>query len=479
MTKSKNKPTINIIGNCGDEVTGSIIQVLTSKGTSILLDCGYTQGGTVAEDYRANHNAFNQIDLGEVKYCFLLHQHGDHIFGTPRAVSLGMKAKIITNPISAKIMKPMLFDCAFINRANSITLTKQVKKDISPLFVEDDVYDMLNNTYEYEFGEIHKLDEEISFRLLKNSHIIGASSLELFMKDDSGHQYKLFYSSDLGNTAIPNRPYLSEMEYCRNANISIFESTYGDREEQITKKDRKLEEKLLKDKIVEYCLGKQGNVLIPTFSLARSQEVMTILYDLFKDDERFNKVDFIVDSSLTKKVTKVYTEILENEELERFNNVLTWKNLKMITDFNKETTVVLRDKSPKVIISSSGFGDNGHAKEYIKQYITKKNACLIFCGYASENSLSGKLRKETRSINIDKKPYEKNAEILVLKSFSSHMQKNQLVDYICQINTEKVILVHGSKEAKESLKNSCEEKLSQMNKTTNIIVGKKNMKISI
>jgi len=479
MSKNKNKPTVNIIGNCGDSVTGSIIQVLTGKGTSILLDCGFTQGEGVGEDYRMNHNAFNQIDVSKVKYCFLLHQHGDHIFATPRAIALGMKAKIITNSKCAKIMKPMLLDCAFINKTNSIYLTKRTKKDIQPLFLEENVHEMLDCTYEYEFGEIHELDDEISFKLLKNSHIIGASSLELYIKDDSGHQYKIFYSSDLGNTAIPNRPYLSEMEYCRNANIAIFESTYGDREEQITKKDRKTEEQILKDKIIEYCIEKQGVCLIPTFSMARSQEIMTLMYDLFKDDSRFNKIDFIVDSRLTKSVTKVYTEVLEGEELNRFNNVLAWQNLKMISDFNKETLVVLSDKSPKVIISSSGFGDNGHAKQYIKQYVNKKNACLIFCGYASPNSLSGKLRNEKHAIDIDKKPYEKIAEIMVLKSFSSHMQKKQLVDYISSINCEKVILVHGQTEAKESLKKSCEEKLSQMNKTTNVIVGKKDMIVTL
>lgn len=480
MNKKKNKtPIIQLIGNNATEVTGSIILVTTVKGTKILLECGMVQGGTVEEDYRINANALNQLDLSEIKYCFLAHAHSDHVLLTPRAVRHGLQAKIITTPATAKIMTELLSDGAFVNKRNAEYLTTQYKREILPLFTIEDVSEMLNHTYEYGFDEIYQLDDEISFKFLRNSHVLGASSIELYIKDESSKIYKIFYSSDLGNTAIPDRPYLSEIEYCRSCNCAIFESTYGDRDTQITKYDRKRELQMMKQEIIDTCLEKRGNVLIPCFSFSRSQEIMTILHDMLSEDERFNKIDIIVDSRLTKNITNVYTKILEEEEKECFDKVLAWKNLKIISDYNTETTQVLIDKNPKVIISSSGFCDFGHVKEYIKRYIVHKNNTIIFCGYTSERSLAGKLRKETNSVTIDKKAYSKKAKIISLESFSSHMQKKQLIDYIASINTDKVILVHGDKDAKLSLKTSVEEKLKEMNKTTNIIVGQKNLKVSL
>jgi metallo-beta-lactamase family protein len=480
MSKKKNKaPIIQLIGNNATEVTGSIILVTTTKGTKILLECGMVQGGSVEEDYRINANALNQLDLNEIKYCFLAHSHSDHVLLTPMAVKHGMDAKIITTPASAKIMTELLRDGAFVNQRNAEYLTTQYKRQIPPLFTPDDVSEMLNRTYEYGFDEIHQLDDEISFKFLRNSHVLGASSIELYIKDESSRVYKIFYSSDLGNTAIPNRPYLSEMEYCRSANCAIFESTYGDRDTQITKHDREKELQMLKKEIVDTCISKKGNVLIPCFSFSRSQEMMTVLFDMLNEDERFNKIDVVVDSRLTKNITNAYTKVLEDEDKERFDEVLAWENLKIISDYNTETTQALADKNPKIVISSSGFCDFGHVKEYVKRYVTHKNNTIIFCGYTSERSLAGKLRKDTNSVTIDKKAYPKKAKIISLESFSSHMQKKQLVDYICSMNTDKVILVHGDKEAKQSLKESVEVKLKQMNKTTNVIVGQKSLKVSL
>lgn len=475
--KNKNKnPQIKLIGNNAVDVTGSMILVTTSKGTQILLECGMIQGDrTVEEEYRANTNALNKIDLEKIKYLFLMHSHGDHIMLCPRAVAEGMNGKIITTPISAKISKELWLDGAFINQRNAEYLSKRYKSNILPLYTINDVYNTLNNVYEYGYDEIYELDDEISFQFLRNSHVIGASSLELYIKDDSGRKHKLYYSSDLGNTAISNRPYLSDMEYCKSANLAIFESTYGCRDKQIANKDRIEEIKQIEEIITRHCIKYKSKVIIPCFSFSRTQEIMTILYQIFKDNKKFNDIDFVVDSRLTKNIIKVYTEVLQGEDKELFDKVLAWKNFKIISDYQKETTKVLNDKKPKVIISSSGFCEAGHVRDYIKQYVGDERNALIFCGYASQQSLGGRLRSDTKTITIDNKAYNKRIRVYVLESFSSHMQKMQLVDTICGINCEKVILVHGSEEAKESLKQACDEKLSKMCKTTKVVVGQKRL----
>lgn len=475
--KNKNKnPQIKLIGNNAVDVTGSMTLVTTSKGTQILLECGMIQGDrTVEEEYRENANALTKLDLDKIKYCFLMHPHGDHGLLYPRAVAWGMTAKIITTPISAKIIKELWLDGAFINQRNSEYLSKKYKRDMPPLYTIEDVYNTLNNVYEYDYNEIYELDDEVSFCFLKNSHVLGASSLELYIKDDSGRKHKLFYSSDLGNTAIKNRPYLSDMEYCRNANLCVFESTYGDREKQITKKDRVEELKQIEDIITKHCIEYKSKVIIPCFSFSRTQEIMTVLYQIFKDDEKFKDIDFVVDSRLTKNINKVYSEVLTGEDKKLFDEVLSWKNFKIISDYQSETTKVLSDRKPMVIISSSGFCEAGHIRSYLAKYVSNDKCGLIFCGYASNQSLGGRLRSDTKTISIDNRVYNKRIKVYVLESFSSHMQKQQLIDYICGINTEKVVLVHGSESAKQNLKQACDEKLSKICKTAKIVIGQKNL----
>lgn len=483
MASKKNKaPTIELIGKNSEQVTGSIILVTTNKGTQILLEAGMVQGGTIEEDYRDNSNCFNGIDVSKVKCLFINHSHTDHCAMTPMAIRLGMKAKIIMNHQTAKITHPLLKDSAFINEKNAEYLTDKYNKQFYPLFSESNVEDMYDYVYEYEAGEIHKLDEEISFKFLKNNHVLGATSLELFIRDTEANKtYKIFYSSDLGNVAIANRPYLDELEYNKTTNLAIFESTYGDREEHLTKKDRKKEIELIKKEITDCCIKNGHTVILPCFSFSRSQEIMTILYQIFKDDEQFNDIDFIVDSRLTKEIIKVYEEVLEGDDKELFKEVLSWKNFKIISDFKKETSLVLRSRKAKVIISSSGMISAGHSVEYVKNYIEDELSTIIFVGYASENTLAGKLRqdKDTIVIEKNKKPYKKKIRIVTLKTFSSHMQRRDLINYICSINCDKVILVHGDEDAKLSLKEGCREELSKRNKTTNIIVSQRGMKVSL
>ncbi len=480
--KKIKKPTIQLVGNNATDVTGSIILVTTMSGKQVLFECGGIQGGTVEEDYRANMNSLNSVDAENVDYIFIAHNHYDHLGMLPRVIDLGFKGKIITTKQTARLMKPLLLDSCFIGKKNAEYMSQKYKRNLPPLYEEKDVYSTLSHTYEYGFDDIHKLDDEISFKLLRNSHVLGACSIELFIRDnESNKTYKISYTSDLGNVSIPNRPYLSEMEYTKTSNIHISESTYGNREECYTKKDRKQEIELIKEEITNCCIKNKGTLICPCFSFARSQEMITIMYQLFKNDKRFEDIDFIVDSKLTKEITKIYTEILEEEDKELFNEVLSWKNFKIISDFKTETTEVLKDRRPKVVISSSGFCEAGHVVEYIRQYLEDEKNTILFCGYASERSLAGRLRKDTKTIVIDKnkKPYKKKAKIITLKTFSSHMQRKELINYICSVNCDKVILVHGSQEAKESLKDGCREELSKRNKTTNVVCGQKNMKISL
>lgn len=468
MSKRKDKIKIRFLGQNSYGVTGSLTLV-EYKNKSILLECGLFQEGTVLENYYINKDAFKGFNPKDIDYCFVEHCHIDHSGLLPRLVKNGFKGKIITTHISANILKPLLTDSAYIHKKDADYLYRKKSMDIEPLYTEEDVQNTFNYIYEYGYNEVFQLDDVVSFKFLHNCHLIGASQLELFIKKDSGLIEKILYTSDLGNSIL-HKPFVYETEYCTKASVAIFESTYGLKERSISKKDREKDIEKIKSIITETVLVNKSCVLIPSFSLDRSQFIMKILYDLFKDTD----LQVVVDSPLTKKITDCYLEVLQGENKKTIEEVVNWKNIRFITD-KDDSRACITDGKPKVVVSASGFLDKGRSINYLKQFLPNEKAVVLFVGYMPQNSLAYKIKngKGQKTISIEGKPYKNKANIYALKSFSSHLQHEQLVDYIKGMNVAKVYLVHGDIGAKKELKSALEEELSKIGKTTKIICTNK------
>lgn len=475
---AKEKVKISFIGNNAIGVTGSLTLV-EYKSIKILLDCGLKQGGGILEDYKANKNAFKKIKAENIDYVFLSHAHIDHSSLIGKLTKEGFKGKIISTHITAELLKPLLMDSAFINEKDSEYLSLKNKVKIEPLYNEDDVREALNLIWEYDYNILYKLDENISFKLLKNSHIIGACQIELFIKDESGYVNKILYTGDLGNTKF-KKPYVEKMDYAKTADIVICESTYGNRNIQLDKKDRLEDLSKIYNTIKEVVIKDSGQILIPCFSLDRSQFLLTILYDLFNEENDFEDVQVIVDSPLTKKITDIYLQNLKGIELEKFKKITEWKNVRFITD-SDSSKLSVADKKKKIVISASGFLDKGRSKYYLQKYLPNEKNALLFVGYASPNSLAGRIKGQNvkKSIMIDGNHYKNACKIINVNSFSSHMQKGQIVDYLKSINCSKICLVHGDSEAKISLKETLEEELRVIGKTTNVCISEKDTSITL
>lgn len=477
--KKKNKQGIllHFIGNNAKGVTGSCIYGECDNGFKFLLECGGCQEGTILENYRNNLNLVNQIKFEEIDIIFIEHSHIDHSMLVPVAITKGFKGRIICTCETKELLYPLWEDCSHIMESDCKYLTTKKGYTIEPFYLLPNVIDTMKYIDVYETSKIHNLTDNISFKLLKNNHILGACQLELYYKDNSSHLHKLLYTSDLGNTVV-DKHYVSDIEYAKTANIAIFESTYGKVDRTITKQDRQEDMRNLKETIENTLFNKHGVAVMPCFSMDRSQNIITYLYELFKDDKRFENIPIILDGRLTTKITEVYEKVLNDTDKKKFEEVLNWKNLKIINDY-KDTRCVMGYQEPQIILSSSGFATNGHIKEYIKKYIVHKNNTIIFSGYASPSSLSGRLREVGKKyIRIDNGNYKFNCDILVLKSMSSHMQQEQLVSYMKNMNiSDEIILVHGDKESRNELKEVATQELSKCDKTTRISIAQKGMKI--
>jgi metallo-beta-lactamase family protein len=230
--KKENEAKLYFIGGNSTNVTGSCIygEFLNYK---FLLELGGVQDGSTESNYINNNKLINRIDFENIDFIFLNHFHQDHTMLVPVAVSRGFKGKIITNHETASLLETLWEDSHHVIKddVNFLRTSKGVKA--KPFYSYEDIQKTMNCIFEYEVNTIHKLNENVSFRLLRNNHVLGSTSLELFLKDNSSKVHKLFYSSDVGSTTVDKYFVYDEVDVCKNADIVIHESTYSSSERRV------------------------------------------------------------------------------------------------------------------------------------------------------------------------------------------------------------------------------------------------------
>ena len=479
--KHKNRVIVTALGNSMEEVTGSCfaIEYTLDNGNRdlVLLECGAVQTNVVLDDYISNKKMVENIPFNLASHIFIMHSHSDHIGLLPACATRGFNGKIVTNFENEQIMKPMLLDASFIHGRNVTSLNNRGKK-YETLFDESDVYSTLAKVESYDENEIIKLNSNLSFRFLPNNHCVGASQLELFIKKPSGRVIKIGYTSDLGsNLNQKYRPYAKDRVDINKCNLAIFESTYGENGRSFTKKQA--DEEMVKFKeLIEDTISRKHRILIPTFSFDRAQSIMTFMYDTFKDDPNFKNVKFIVDSRLLNEINNTYRLILDGEKLDKWNEVMNWKNFVYVEEF-KKTEIFASDKdNPAVIISSSGMMSAGHVTTYAKYLLPRQGDVIAFIGYCSPNTIGGKIQRGDKSILIDNVKVQVRCKVVVFHSFTGHAQQSELIQYMKNINCDHIYLHHGSQTAKDDLKFNAEEAFLFSNISKKIhIINKRNNQI--
>ena len=465
IKKQKNKSSkISFVDEyAAENVTGSLVYIQTPHH-KLLLDAGFVQSNDMEEDYRRNSRNFKEFKIKEIDYLFLTHTHGDHIFLAPYLYKRGCKAETIIPKDTSLILKLMLENCCGINEKEARYLTRKNSKSYSPIFNEQDIEQLFDHIKECEISELIKIDDELSFRFIPSGHLLRGCQLELYITVGN-HTKKILYTSDLGNSKL--KQYFTEsFEAVEKANYVIGECTYGDKPElKIRGKERRLEEKYLKELIYSQIIDKHGKLLIPSFSQNRTPTIAYLIYKIFKDiDINF---DVYIDSPLSINLFKATEQILTEDELIEFQNLLNWKHLKLINGI-EESFALMRSQESGIIISSSGMCNHGRVKEHLKYILPNANASILLIGYAGEGTIADKIKKN-KIIEIDKESYEIDCNVYSLKTMSSHMSFEELIEYYSNIHCEKIFLHHGSKKAKDIIKEKLEKEFIKECKTTAVV----------
>ena len=476
MAKKKIKKDIDgifFVGYSAIDVTGSCYYI-KFNGKKILLECGLHQETDYLKSYKINSWKF-KFKPSEIDYIFVTHPHIDHIGLIPRLYKEGCKARIIMTHKTAVIADALLRNCAFILHEESRIISKRCKRDYSPIYSLDDVEKTLDFFYEYDdYNTSYALDECVSFEWLRNSHCVGAAQLYLTLTSPQKCR-RILYTGDIGSFNTKNH-YVRNSEICNQfADYVLMESTYGDAK-RTTKKTRDFDMEHLRV-AVNTTLERKGTVVMPAFSFSRTQEILTALYEIYHEDKDF-KTEIIIDSMLSCEISELYHEILDDKDLKLWRKVSSWENVRFISEKEKSQDCV-KNHTPKIVISSSGFCTNGRIISYLQEYLRDRNSMIIFSGFVGDSPdyLSYRIKNYSgnKTININKKPIPNKADCISLSTYSSHANHDELVGYGSNLNTNMLVLIHGSKEAKENLAQDLKESISKNNKTYRVRISEKDM----
>lgn len=473
MSKTKDKIRVSFVGKNSDDVTGSMI-LIEMKEHKILLEAGLYQSNNIKEDYKINSRRLD-FKPSEIDYIFINHCHIDHIGLLPRLYAEGCKATVIAPKGSAALFSIMGMDSAHIIGKDCETLQRKYGISARPFYTGDDVQNCLHYFTEYATEHQIALNDAITFNLVPSGHIINSVQLELWLTQGN-KTHKILYTSDLGNMSIP-KFYSGTLKPVQKANLVIAESTYAEQVRSAKMKERDKDLEKIKTVIDTACLDNKRRVLIPVFSLDRCQNLLTYLYDLYGKDESFD-VPVIIDSPLTVKISRLYFELLGEEDLKKYEEVMSWSNIHMLEAYEDSQTWMSK-KGPAVILSASGMMQAGRSRQWAKTLLPDPLSHILFVGYSSEGSLSSKIKegKKQKTITIDGKAIPNRCGITNLMSFSSHIQYADMIKYYSDINSEKIALVHGNFKAKCGFAKELQEEISRKNKTSKVVVINKTTEI--
>lgn len=424
-------------------VTGSKHLITLSSGKKLLLDCGFFQGRGAETD---EMNRRFHFAPGEIDFLILSHAHIDHSGNIPNLVKQGYKGKIHCTPATKDLCAIMLADTAhiqendlkYINRARE----NKGKDPIQPIYTLKDVEDAMMQFVTIPYRKNYRINEEIQVLFTDSGHILGAAGVNLTIKENE-ETTRLFFSGDIGR---PTDKILKAPEPFPQADYIICESTYGNRLHESPEKT----ENRLQEIITETCVLNKGKIIIPAFSLGRTQEIVYALNNL-KNSGKLPALKVFVDSPLSISATGImrnHPECFNNEMIESLrkdSDPFGFENLTYVQ--SAEESKKLNDlKGPCIIISASGMAEAGRIKHHIKNNVADPKNTILIVGYCTPSSLGGRLASGMKEISIFGKAYEVKARVEVMNSFSAHADYNEMLDYLsCQdpAQVKKIFLVHG------------------------------------
>ena len=480
MGKKNYNIEIEELGGACVGVTGSCTVITyyneeLNERRNIILEMGLIQGEQdVYLQYLDNAKMLQHITreiLEKADYIALSHPHADHCCNLPHAnTKNGFNGAIISSHKTLEISKKLIADSVYIHERNIEQIKNGSGKKVKPLYTEQDMHDMFSKMEAVEVGVKIPLNKNVTIQLHTNNHSVGSVGISLWIRKPNNQIKHILYSGDMGsNHNFKYNYFTDEYNLPNKCNVFISEATYWEKGRSFNEKIADAQRKEFKDYLMSSL--KQGKrVLICTFAYNRSQQLMQQLYDWFAQDESFT-YPIVIDGFLTNKINDTFGNILEGEDRERWNKTMNWSKFK----FNREypsTLATLSERTSGIYICSSGFLTAGRSITYLQTMLGNSNDCVVSIGYCGEEGSKGwqVFDSEQNTVTIgsgkDKKVIFKRAECKKFSSFSSHIQRDELLKIWANMNCEQIIVHHS--ECDEEFIKEAREYLKDRNKTTKI-----------
>lgn len=440
-----------------DGVTGSAYILETSSAT-ILLECGLIQGSRKAEE--VNRAAF-PFEIDKLDAVVLSHAHLDHSGRIPKLVAEGYRGPVyMTNP-TRELLDIMLKDSAFLSMRDAEWENRRRqrsgRKKIEPLYTLEDVEAALPLCNGVAYDQHREIAEGVVIRYRDAGHILGSAIVEVFISEQ-GVERKLVFSGDLGNSSAA---LLRDPQLVASADVLLLESTYGDRDH------RPMEDTLTEfEGIIEQASENGGNILIPSFAIGRTQEIIFRLGEMYQQG-RLRQQAIFLDSPMAISATEVYQryqKLFNHEDkstighahkgtLETFLPVLRFSRS------TEESMAINRIEAGAIIIAGSGMCTGGRIRHHLKHNLWRRNAHVLIVGYQAFGTTGRKLVDGAKSLKLAGEDIVVKAQIHTLGGFSAHAGQSQLLNWVDGFKTQRpeIFLVHGEDDAKQTLQRKLQD----------------------
>ena len=424
-------------------VTGSC-HCLEINGKKILVDCGLQQGRDELD------NRYLAFAPGSIDILLVTHAHIDHTGRIPLLVKNGFHGRILTTRVTADLMKIMLLDSAHIQESDAEYENRKGERagrePVEPLYTEQDALDVFKYVTTCEYEEKINLCEGVSAVFTDAGHLLGSASITLELEENGVHK-TLVFSGDIGNV---DQPIIRDPQLLKKADYVVMESTYGDRNHtEVWSYTDELAE------IIDETLGKGGNVVIPSFAVGRTQELLYFIREI-KDQKLVKSTPnfpVYIDSPLAKAATTVFCGdlhgYLDEQALDLVKDgthMFTFPNLNLVE--SSEESKLNMDTTPKVIISASGMCDAGRIRHHLKHNLWRANSAVVFVGFQSPGTLGRRLLDGVEKVKLFGEEIAGKAKIVNVQGLASHADHDPLSEWItaCDPKPAHVFVVHGDED---------------------------------
>ena len=417
------------------QVTGSCCH-LSVNGAQFLVDCGMEQG----------ENAVNNIAFAfrpsEIDCLFLTHAHIDHSGLLPKLVKEGFRGQIISTDATAELAEILLYDSAHIQEKEAEWKTRKALRQgrdeiVAPIYTVEDVKAALPFFVKKKYGEMSHLRPGLSYCFVDAGHILGSGSFELWYQE-SPVKKKIVFSGDIGKKG---GPVIADPQTAATADYVVMESTYGNR---LHKDMRESIDELAEAVKVTFKRG--GNVIMPSFAVGRTQDILYILNGLVRE-RRLPPLDVYVDSPLAEAATKIYAKHSQyfNAEARTFSHLTQSDAVKLhFTESVQESQAINRIKGGAIIMAGSGMCEGGRVAHHLKHNLWRAECSVVFTGFQARGTLGRRIVDGAPRVHVMGEEIAVRARVYTINGFSAHADQAGLLEWLSSFTSRpEVFVVHG------------------------------------